>query len=237
MTLSNMDPRTFHPYNQRNIQHSQKAISQPDTVGDRNVIAIIQEMCEKIKMLKETGNMINFPSHLTAIHRTHISEPLTLAEKKTDFKGKIGIDIGCGHSVDAEHITLIGGKCYKFDPVYRVLNQGKSPFDIPEHLFPKNVDFLLLIYVLNVLPRQERILVANMIGMMIKPGGIIIIGLREDASSIRADWKPYDDGFITSKGTFQTFFPFENGRAREELDILFPSMKKKRVGRATWMLH
>jgi len=236
MVSFSMEPRPHHLYNQQNNQPILGANPRSVEVSDRNVMAIIVETCEQIKALKETGCLINFPSHLTAIHRSRPSEPVMLAEKRGNFKGKKGIDIGCGHSVDAEHVASIGGKCYKFDPVYRVLNRGRSQFDIPGSLYPENVDFILLIYVLNVLPRQERIIVANMIGTMIKPGGFIIIGLREDAGSIRPDWKPYEDGFISSKGTFQAFFPIENGRAKAELDILFPGVKKERVGRATWFI-
>lgn len=206
-------------------------------VDRSSVRDIIKSTCDHIDSLKKTRELANFPSYLTAIHRNRPSEPIINANKVIDFNGKIGIDIGCGRSIDAEWVESHGGRCYKFDPVYWSLNKKGNHFDIPADLCSQDVDFLFAIYVLNVLTRRERALVAGMLQTIIKPGGLLVIGVREDFDSIKGNWHPFEDGFVTSKGTFQTFFPHDQESTKNELDFLFPSQEKHRVGRATWLIQ
>lgn len=163
---------------------------------------------------------------LTAITRKGITAPLREAMRVKQFTGLTGIDVGCGRSLDASALTSLDATCYRYDPFFMPLGQSVKP-DIAK------VDFVLLIYVLNILPRTERALVANLAREILKPNGFIVLGIREDIDAIKGSWVKFDDGFITPKRTFQAFFP----RAEFfQIHALFNGMDARRLARGTYIL-
>lgn len=158
----------------------------------------------------------------TALPRKTITAPLREAMNHVDLDGFIGLEMGSGKSVDAKFIERAGGYCFKYDPFYEPL----SAFELPD-----SFDFILLIYVLNVLPPAERKIVVDHAKILLKKSGFIVLAVREDRDSIR-DWQSFEDGWITSHDTFQTFFAKDDSRIHD----LFKDMIRKRIGRGTWIL-
>ena len=77
-------------------------------------------------------------SHLTAIDRKRISAPARYLKRAGLLKGRV-LDFGCGHGMDARAL-----KCDRYDPHY-------YPW-WPKHKYST----ILVTYVLNVLPHEER---------------------------------------------------------------------------------
>jgi hypothetical protein len=161
----------------------------------------------------------------TAIGRKKPTLPLRIALKKIDFEGKTCIELGSGRSIDAKHLSeTVGATCFRYDPYFTPLGA-----EVTETL--GRVDVVLVIYLLNVLPPAERDLVANCAARLVKPGGSIVVGVREDKEAVQGSWRPFEDGYTTSRGTFQTFFDKDDPRLPE----LFPGHRLTRIGRGTWL--
>ncbi|MHA1340196.1 MAG: hypothetical protein ACTSRZ_08195 [Promethearchaeota archaeon] len=210
-------------------------------VSENYVYDVLNQMEDKIKS-EFTKNKSNFPMQneiyfrdlsgwgKTAIKRYKPSNPLTTAMRYINLRGLIGLDFGCGRSIDAEYLCMIGAKCIKYDIVYF------PSINLLNHKGNQLFDFILCIYVLNVVPFKIRQIIANTIIKLInKEKGIIILGLREDIYSKNNNWIQFEDGYITSRGTFQKIY-FDKNATIKELEDLFPNFLIHRLGRGTWLL-
>lgn len=205
----------------------------------------IEESNRKISDQRKKQNNIRIFPEKTAISRKSVSTPLKIAFKKDLFvTDLIGLDYGSGKSLDAEFLLQHNVKCYQYDPFYapicrnfQSLSTGKSnkPFLRPECQI-NGFDFILLIFILNVLPIEECKNIAIVIESSLKKSGFVVVGLREDKDAIRAKWRPYSDGYITTINTFQRFFKNHEGYL-EFLQNLFPNFTIKRIGKETWILN
>jgi hypothetical protein len=179
------------------------------------------------KRISELRDVTIFPG-LTAMGSRHApSHPAKLAMHAIDLRDLAGIDMGCGKSRDSYYLEKKGArKVYRYDPFHVPLGIDIVPgIDL--------LDFALISYVLNVLPPAERALVAKCTVDVVKPGGVIVVGVREDVESIQRSWKRHEDGHMTGRGTFQTFFtPGDASR----IEMLFPGTAVKRLAKGTWMV-
>lgn len=127
----------------------------------------------------------------TALKRTKPSRPA----REIVMRGLIGendfvLNFGSGH---AEHDTALFREHARFAESY-------DPLLGPE--MPKvrgGWDVIYCGYVLNVLPPTERGVVIRTIANILRPGGRAYFAVRSDEIKGR----PYEDGVITSRGTFQ----------------------------------
>jgi len=131
----------------------------------------------------------------TAISRKTASKPTRLLEAKGLLRGLI-IDYGCGKGADVEYLKEKGYKVVGFDPNYR------PTYSL---LVPNTYDTVLCNYVLNVVPPKIRHEILKKIHLILKCGGKAFITVR-DISEGKIGGTPYEDGVITSRGTFQKLF-------------------------------
>ncbi len=198
-----------------------------------NLLRSMEEECKKVLVHSKDSIMRSIKPHLTAIKRTQITVPLRKALNIYPFDGKIGIDFGCGKSIDSDHLNEIGIQCYKYDIYFHPLNQLKIELD------PKiaSLDYVLLIYVLNVVPPEIRKIIANTAKKMVENNhGFIVLGVRDDFDAIQCTWRPYKDGFITQSNTFQCFFE-NNEIGAKKMEELFPDMRAYSMGRGAWIIY
>lgn len=131
----------------------------------------------------------------TAISRYTFSKPIKLAlELDLINKGKTVFDYGCGRGDDIRSLTNLGIKCSGWDPEHKKAAEIKS------------ADVVNFGYVINVIENpQERIVTLKKSWNLTKE--VLIISARLDFELKQENnFKPYADGFITQKGTFQKFF-------------------------------
>lgn len=137
-------------------------------------------------------------SHRTAIARKTPSKPLRILLDKGYISKKDRIlDFGCGKGRDVEYLREQGYDAYGYDPY----NPEYSDMKV---LIPHHYSVVLNFYVLNVLPPSERYDVLDDLLYYSQPVGDIFIAVRDTSEIIHGE--PYEDGVITSRGTFQHLF-------------------------------
>lgn len=199
---------------------------------------------QNIAQLVGEGKLIRFSPAETAIKRTKVTTPVKIAREKgfVSFRGKLVLDYGVGHSIDYSFITKFGGTCYLYDMAWFPLSESSKPFpfnrsirtitlNTPHRLF----DIILLNYVLNVVTLAERKIIAEMAVKLLQPAGKILVGVREDETAIKSNWLKFEDGYITPKKTFQSFF-IKNCSGFQKLKQLFPQMNLRKIGRGIWLI-
>lgn len=132
--------------------------------------------------------------HKTALSRDKLSLPLFLIARRGYLNGQYSIlDYGCGKGDDLREMESHGIDCIGWDPVYR-----------PE-VDLCSADIVNLGYVINVIEdKQERAETLQRAYSLAEKFMIVSAMLGNEA--IYKRFKPYRDGVITTKKTFQKYF-------------------------------
>jgi DNA phosphorothioation-associated putative methyltransferase len=147
--------------------------------------------------------------HKTALIRSDLSKPVkSLLEHGLLKLGKTFFDYGCGHGTDVEGLTALGYQAAGWDPILR------------PHAEVHQADIVNLGYVLNVIEdpaeRVETLTKAWSLSRDLLAVSVLVKG-SEDYDFVR----PFRDGIITKRGTFQKFFEQEEalGLIESSLDV------------------
>lgn len=146
--------------------------------------------------------------HLTAISRKRLSRPMAWAKKAGIFEGRSIIDYGCGKGYDTATLAAEGYDITGYDPHWA-----------PETKIMDRYDVVACNYVLNVIEdRNERINLLRQLWAMADEA--LVIAVRTNRESIKKA-RPYKDGLLTSRNTFQKLFSQEDIQElfREALDM------------------
>lgn len=132
--------------------------------------------------------------HKTALSRGKLSTPLFLIAQRGYLNGQYSIlDYGCGRGDDLREMESHGIDCIGWDPVHR-----------PE-VEISCCDIVNLGYVINVIEdKQERIETIQRAYSFAEK--LLIVSAMLGNERIYERFKPYRDGVITSKKTFQKYF-------------------------------
>ncbi len=132
--------------------------------------------------------------HKTALVRREISKPVkTLLELGQLRRGESFFDYGCGHGGDVEAIAKLGHPAHGWDPVH-------AP-DSPKQL----ADVVNLGFVLNVIEDPaER--VETLVGAWKHARRLLLVSTLIAGQEAYDDIRPFGDGVLTSRNTFQKFF-------------------------------
>jgi len=132
--------------------------------------------------------------HKTAISRSALSVPLFLIAKRGYLDGVYTVlDYGCGKGDDLKELEAHGVNCIGWDPAHRPDN------DIEE------CDIVNLGFVINVIEeKQERIETLKKAYSYTKK--LMVVSAMLGNESIYERFKPYGDGVITARNTFQKYF-------------------------------
>jgi hypothetical protein len=147
--------------------------------------------------------------HKTALIRSDLSKPVkALLEQGLLRPGKTFFDYGCGHGTDVEGLAALGYQATGWDPVLRPRAEVHQ------------ADIVNLGYVLNVIEdpaeRVETLTKAWSLSRDLLAVSVLVKG-SEDYDFVR----PFRDGIITKRGTFQKFFEQEEalGLIESSLDV------------------
>lgn len=137
----------------------------------------------------------------TAIERTDLSRPVALVlddgllTPETTF-----FDYGCGRGGDLSRLTERGYDVAGWDPAYRP--DGKL----------RSSDVVNLGFVINVIEDpSERAQVLRSAWALTR--SVLVVAARPDWDARSVSGRPYGDGILTAKGTFQRFYAQEELRA------------------------
>lgn len=132
--------------------------------------------------------------HKTAIARYTLSKPIqSLISFGLLLETTSLLDYGCGRGDDVRYLTEMGYKAFAWDPVH--LPEGrKEPADIVN-----------LGFVLNVIedPRERMETLQDAYGLS---RSLLVVSTLIATSSTLNLGRPYKDGILTSRNTFQKYF-------------------------------
>jgi DNA phosphorothioation-associated putative methyltransferase len=126
--------------------------------------------------------------------RPALSRPLRLAlDAGLIERSSCVFDYGCGRGDDLRGLEASGIRCFGWDPVYCPAGQRET------------ADVVNLGYVVNVIEDpHER--VQTLHGAWGYTRKILIISARLSVDTRGAQHQPFNDGYLTQRGTFQKFF-------------------------------
>ncbi|TNC82779.1 MAG: hypothetical protein C9356_02610 [Oleiphilus sp.] len=132
--------------------------------------------------------------HKTAIDRSHLSKPMQLIARHGYFEGEFSVlDYGCGKGDDVRELEAHGIDIIGWDPVHA-----------PEVDIEKS-DIVNLGFVLNVIEdREERDQTLKRAWSYSKK--LLVASVMIAGESVIAKFKPYKDGVLTSRNTFQKYY-------------------------------
>lgn len=132
--------------------------------------------------------------HKTALVRREISKPVkTLLELGQLRRGESFFDYGCGHGGDVEAVAKLGHPAHGWDPVHAP-EQPKQPADVVN-----------LGFVLNVIEDPaER--VEALVDAWKHARRLLLVSTLIAGQEAYDDIRPFGDGVLTSRNTFQKFF-------------------------------
>jgi DNA phosphorothioation-associated putative methyltransferase len=132
--------------------------------------------------------------HKTAIDRNQLSQPMQSLARHNYFNGDYSVlDYGCGKGDDVRELEAHGIDVTGWDPVHQ-----------PDQEF-SNRDIVNLGFVLNVIEdRQER--TETLINAWKHADKVLVVAVMVAGESIINQFKPYKDGIITSRNTFQKYY-------------------------------
>lgn len=166
----------------------------PSTIGfldNWNELLAEKGLCVKEKE-QDTKPLVE--RHRTAISRARLSKPVQallssgfLSEDRSFF------DYGCGKGDDISFLTSTGFDAKGWDPAYRP--------DAPK----TEADIVNLGFVLNVIENSsERIRVLQEAFSLTR--SVLCVGVLVENMQTAVNLKPYKDGYLTSRNTFQKFY-------------------------------
>ncbi len=132
--------------------------------------------------------------HRTAIDRNHLSQPMQALARHNYFNGEYSVlDYGCGKGDDIRELEAHGIDVVGWDPVHR-----------PDEEYT-NRDLVNLGFVLNVIEdREER--TDTLTNAWKHTDKILVVAVMVAGESLIMQFKPYKDGIITSRNTFQKYY-------------------------------
>ena len=146
------------------------------------------------RLLKTDEEHIETARHRTAIVRRDLSQPMQLLMRLgVVSKGQSVFDYGCGQGADVEALSSQGYDAFGWDPHHAPAGPRKS------------ADVVNLGFVINVIedPRERIETLKAAWGFAQRALCVAVMSIGKAST---AGHKPFRDGFVTSRGTFQRYF-------------------------------
>lgn len=148
-------------------------------------------------MFIDTGFM-NVNAAATAISRKKESYPARkLSEKWLGPATPTILDYGCGKGADVAFYNRLGFDAVGYDP---------GQFEFKQEPYA-NFSVVTCFYVLNVVEPEHRMDILKAAWSKVAPGGFLAVAARTrkevDKLAVKGKWTRHQDGYITSKKTFQ----------------------------------
>ena len=143
---------------------------------------------------EETEDSIKIKRHRTAINRDKLSAPMQSLARHGFLDGNRSVfDYGCGKGDDLLELEAHGINAAGWDPVFRATTKREQ------------ADIVNLGFVINVIEeRDERV---NVLKAAYKlANSLLVVAVMLGRESVESQFKPYKDGVVTSRDTFQKYF-------------------------------
>jgi DNA phosphorothioation-associated putative methyltransferase len=154
----------------------------------------LQPKCDQRPQRETHSPDIDVERHLTAIDRDRLSAPMQLLARHSYLDGRYSIfDYGCGKGDDIRELEAHGLDATGWDPVYA--SQASK----------RKADIVNLGFVINVIEdRMERDKVLR--DAYQHANKALAVSAMLAGEALISQFKPYKDGIVTSRNTFQKYY-------------------------------
>jgi SAM-dependent methyltransferase len=167
------------------------------------------EVRERVQEQKEIDliNILRANYHKTALGKSNgttspTKDFLKWLNTNLEIKGKIRrvLDYGCGKGRDENTLKS------EF-PIFTGYDPHKDfGYDSSKQILQDSFDLVVCNYVLNVIVKVDRESVIKNLLRFLADGSVVLIGVRQDKYEVKDNWIRFQDGYITTRPTFQHFF-------------------------------
>lgn len=167
------------------------------------------EVRDQVQELKEIDliNLLRSNHHRTALGKSNgttspTKEFIKWLEYNPDIKRKIHtvLDFGCGKGRDEDTLKSEFPFYIGYDP------HKDFGYATNQQILGNFYDLVVCNYVLNVIVKIDREIVIQNLLKFLKDNTVVLIGVRHDKYEAKDNWIRFQDGFITTRPTFQHFF-------------------------------
>ena len=167
------------------------------------------EVREQVQNLKEidTINLLRSNYHKTALGKSNGTTSPTKnffkwLNDNPKIKSKIRtvLDYGCGKGRDENTLKKEFPFYIGYDP-YKDFG-----YETNHQILGNSFDLVICNYVLNVIVKIDREAVIKKLLKFLNNFSIVLIGVRQDKYEAKDSWIRFQDGYITTRPTFQHFF-------------------------------
>ena len=122
--------------------------------------------------------------------------------KKHDIEIASVLDYGAGKQRDREFCIENYGKYVPYD------NSPEFSINQPKEALNRDYDLVIFNYVLNIVIPEDRIKIIDKIREYLSKEILVLLAVRtrQEKNNIKSNWKRYEDGWVTTRLTFQHFF-------------------------------
>jgi DNA phosphorothioation-associated putative methyltransferase len=170
----------------------------PNRIGTRaawaKLIASAGLILRKGRLLPADTALVDIARHRTAIVRRDLSQPMQLLMRFgiVDRSSSV-FDYGCGQGEDVAALAADGYQAFGWDPHHAVDGVRAA------------ADVVNLGFVLNVIEdKRERVETLRTAWSFARRA--LCVAVMRYGKAPTPGWKPYSDGVLTSRGTFQKYF-------------------------------
>ena len=167
------------------------------------------EVRDRVQELKEIDliNLLRSNYHRTALGKSNgttspTKEFIKWLEHNLDVKSKIRtvLDFGCGKGRDENTLKSEFPFYIGYDP------HKDFGYSTNQQILCNSYDLVVCNYVLNVIVKIDREIIIQSLLKFLKDDAIVLIGVRQDKYEVKDSWIRFQDGYITTRPTFQHFF-------------------------------
>ncbi len=167
------------------------------------------EVREQVQKLSEidTINLLRSNYHKTALGKSNgttspTKDFLKWLNDNPEIKSKIRIvlDYGCGKGRDENTLKEEFPFYIGYDP------HKDFGYNSSKQILRDSFDLIVCNYVLNVIVKIDRETVIQTLLKFLRDESIVLIGVRQDKYEAKDNWIRFQDGYITTRPTFQHFF-------------------------------
>jgi hypothetical protein len=175
-----------------------RLFANPNRIGTRAawnaLIAQAGLTLRKGRLVPSHDELFDIARHRTAIVRGDLSQPMQLMTRfGIVAKSRTVFDYGCGQGEDVAALSLQGYEAFGWDP-HHAMAGPRRPADVVN-----------LGFVLNVIedPRERLETLKSAWGFARQA---LCIAVMRQGKVSTAGYRPYRDGVVTTRGTFQKYF-------------------------------
>lgn len=160
------------------------------------------------ELVERGAEHVSVARHRTALSRRALSQPVALILRMGMLgEGHCIFDYGCGQGDDVAILQANGYEAFGWDPHFKEDGERRA------------AEIVNLGFVLNVIESVPERIETLRAAWSFAKRALVVAVMNRASFSEAVNWKPYKDGVLTSRGTFQRYFSQDDLRGLIEMSL------------------